>query len=119
MIYSNGSITYVNHERNLIGVLVEHGVFHVEVPASRIKSMEVDGIVRVKYIPDDQFATLLRVRKQPKFRFYKQGEVKYTAAHKPAPEHFVTCGTCLRRWDDKKFGTHGPRCHFEGSRGHH
>lgn len=55
-----------------------------------------------------------------RFRYYKG--VKYIAANKPAPDHFTTCGTCKRSWDDTKSTSltpvPGPRCPFEYFKGH-
>lgn len=61
MITNNGIITEI-HKKHIV-VLVEHGVFNVEIPFWKIADgfFKVDQTVRIEYNPDDQFANHIPV----------------------------------------------------------
>jgi len=60
MITNNGTITNKVRETKRMLVLVEQGVFCVEVPWYEFDSYKVGQRVEIRYHPDDQYATLVK-----------------------------------------------------------
>lgn len=60
IVTSTGKITNKVRETKRMLVLVEHGLFTVEIPWYEFDKYHIGQMVEISYLPDDQFATLVK-----------------------------------------------------------